>query len=192
MAEKIKRSGKIAIVFIGDGTLGEGVVYESLNIASLWSAPILFVVENNQIAQTTPAEIAIAGSIPGRFNSFGIQTSELHSSDVLEINKIAGDLIDEIRQKNSPSALILNTHRFGPHSKGDDTRHPDEVNKLREKWDPVSTQATRLSEDQKSMIIKEIDNAVSEAFDKALNDPFPDIELLTSCTSSSGIQGSDS
>ena len=56
LAEKFKRSGAVCVVFLGDGTLGEGVVYEALNLASLWGAPILYVVENNRIAQTTPAE----------------------------------------------------------------------------------------------------------------------------------------
>lgn len=189
MAEKIKGSGNIVIVFIGDGTLGEGVVYESLNIASLWSAPILFVVENNQIAQTTPTEIAIAGSISARFNAFGIQATELHSSDVVEITTIAGDQIDDIRQNKSPSALILNTHRFGPHSKGDDTRSPDMVNKLREKWDPISIQAARLSDGQKSLIEKETDSAVTEAFNIALNDPIPEIEPIIGSTLSRRNQG---
>ena len=186
MAEKIKGSGNIAIVFIGDGTLGEGIVYESLNIASLWSAPILFVAENNQIAQTTPTEIAIAGSISARFNAFGIRVTELHSSDVVEITTIAGEQIDEIRQNKSPSALILNTHRFGPHSKGDDTRPPDMVNILREKWDPISIQAARLSDVQKSLIEAEIDTAVSEAFNIALNDPFPEIEPIRGSALSRG------
>ncbi len=73
LAEKASGSGNIVAVFLGDGTLGEGVVYESLNIASLWSLPILFVVENNRYAQTTPISLAMAGSIPARFSAFGIE-----------------------------------------------------------------------------------------------------------------------
>ncbi|HZK81610.1 MAG TPA: thiamine pyrophosphate-dependent dehydrogenase E1 component subunit alpha, partial [Humisphaera sp.] len=54
LAEKLKKSGKIAVVFLGDGTLGEGVVYETLNLASLWGLPLLFIVEANGFAQSTP------------------------------------------------------------------------------------------------------------------------------------------
>ncbi|HEY4717698.1 MAG TPA: thiamine pyrophosphate-dependent dehydrogenase E1 component subunit alpha, partial [Anaerolineales bacterium] len=67
LAEKAKRSQALTVIFLGDGALGEGVVYESLNLASLWKAPILFVLENNYIAQTTPIELALAGSISARF-----------------------------------------------------------------------------------------------------------------------------
>ncbi|RPI78097.1 MAG: thiamine pyrophosphate-dependent dehydrogenase E1 component subunit alpha, partial [Chloroflexi bacterium] len=55
-AEKVKKSGAVTAVFLGDGTFGEGVLYEALNMTALWHLPIIFVVENNQIAQTTPAE----------------------------------------------------------------------------------------------------------------------------------------
>ena len=74
MAFAEKRADRNAIVFdfMGDGTLGEGIVYECLNMISLWSLPNLIVVENNHIAQTTPIEKAVAGSIPARFEAFGI------------------------------------------------------------------------------------------------------------------------
>ncbi len=85
LAEKLKGSGAVTVAFLGDGTLGEGVVYETLNMASLWGAPILFVVENNHIAQTTPIEQALAGSILARFQAFDIPAWELQSSDVVEI-----------------------------------------------------------------------------------------------------------
>ena len=76
LAEKAKGSKAITIAFLGDGALGEGVVYEGLNIASLWKAPILFILENNHIAQTTPIELAMAGEIPARFAAFGRNTEQ--------------------------------------------------------------------------------------------------------------------
>ena len=77
LAEKKKGTGAVSTVFLGDGTLGEGVTYESLNIASLWKLPVLFVVENNHYAQSTPVELELAGSIPARAAAFGIETAEL-------------------------------------------------------------------------------------------------------------------
>ena len=79
LAEKRKGSRAVTVAFLGDGTLGEGVVYEALNMAALWKAPILYVVENNRIAQTTPIEQAVAGSLPARFQAFGIPAHELDS-----------------------------------------------------------------------------------------------------------------
>jgi TPP-dependent pyruvate/acetoin dehydrogenase alpha subunit len=173
LAEKMRRSDAAAIVFLGDGTLGEGVVYESLNMAALWQAPILFVVENNRIAQTTPASLAIAGEISTRFRAFEIETAELDSSDVLEILPLAGQLLDQVHSQGAPRALILHTARFGPHSKGDDTRPPEFVAELKRTRDPLSIHGTRLDPDQRLAIETAVASGISDAFQTALADPLP-------------------
>src|SRR4030066_1393572 len=119
LAEKYKQSGAVTITFLGDGTLGGGVIYEAFNMASLWNAPILYVLENNHIAQTTGIELSMAGESPGRFSAFGFPSVQLATSDILEILPVATKLLAVVRREISPYALILNTHRFGPHSKGD-------------------------------------------------------------------------
>ena len=173
LAEKRKGSHALAVVFIGDGTLGQGVVYESLNMASLWQAPLLVVVENNHIAQTTPTTLALAGSIPARFAAFGIPASELDSSDVERISPLASGILDEIRKTNRPQALILNTERFAPHSKGDDTRLPEELEQLRASRDPLRISAARISAAILDKIHAEVETEVQAAFAQALADPFP-------------------
>jgi len=173
LAEKFKESDLVTVVFFGDGTLGEGVVYESLNMASLWSAPILYVVENNRIAQTTPMEMAVAGSIPARFTAFGIPVSELETSDVLEILPLADQLIQEVRTLSAPRALVIHTCRFGPHSKGDDTRSPQELERLRQERDPISILASRLDSSQRTVIESEVDAQITQAFNQASSDPLP-------------------
>jgi len=173
LAEKRKGSQAVTAVFLGDGTLGEGVVYEALNIASLWQAPVLYVVEDNCIAQTTPTADGVAGSLPGRFQAFDIPVDELETSDVLEILPVAGKLIAEVRSESSPRALILHTHRFGPHSKGDDTRQPEEVAQLRQERDPLTIQASRLEVGARKEIEAQVENEIFEAFQSAMNDPFP-------------------
>jgi TPP-dependent pyruvate/acetoin dehydrogenase alpha subunit len=176
LAEKRKGSGAITLAFLGDGTLGEGVVYEALNMASLWSAPILFVLENNHIAQTTPVELAVAGEIAARFTAFGIQAQQLDTSDVCEILPVAGGLIQEVRSLSVPRALILHTYRFGPHSKGDDPRDPHEVDRLRLRRDPLTIQASRLSPVERLEVESEVNQRVSDAFRRAVNDPLPTFE----------------
>jgi len=173
LAEKFKNSGAIAVAFMGDGTLGEGVVYESLNLASLWSAPILYVLENNRIAQTTPIGMALAGDLCARFIAFGIPTCQLDTSDVLEILPVAGGLLSEIRIHRAPRALILQTCRFGPHSKGDDTRSPEELDEMRRERDPLSFHGARLDPDKRTTVEAEVDTDVARAFQQALNDPMP-------------------
>jgi len=173
LAEKLKGSRAVTVAFLGDGTLGEGVIYEALNMASLWGAPVLYVLENNRIAQTTPVELAVAGDMAARFSAFGIPVRQLATSDVCEILPVAGEALQEVRATNSPHALILHTCRFGPHSKGDDTRDPDEVARLRQLRDPVTIHAARLSRDERQATEAEVNRLVEAAFQQALQDPFP-------------------
>jgi TPP-dependent pyruvate/acetoin dehydrogenase alpha subunit len=176
MAEKLRNSGKMVVTFLGDGAMGEGILYEALNMASLWAAPILYVVENNRIAQTTPIELNLAGDIGARFAAFGIPHEELDSSDVLEILPLAKKKIEAVRSQDSPQALILNTHRFGPHSKGDDTRNPQEMARWREERDPVQIHGVRLSKEERSAIGAEVSAEVDGAFQQALQDPLPALD----------------
>jgi acetoin:2,6-dichlorophenolindophenol oxidoreductase subunit alpha len=173
LAEKQKKSGIVAAAFMGDGTMGEGVVYEALNMASLWKAPILYVVENNKIAQTTPIDLALAGDICARFTAFGIPVQQVETSDVLEICSASGYLLDEIRNGPGPRALVIKTHRFGPHSKGDDTRDPELLQKIRQEFDPLLIQGQRLKPEALAIIQTEVNREVSDAFETALGDPFP-------------------
>jgi len=173
LAEKHKNSGCATIAFLGDGTLGEGVIYEAFNMASLWKVPILYVLENNHIAQTTAIDLAVAGNIAARFDAFGIPSTQLSSSDVHDILPVARDLLSRVRQEQSPFALILDTYRFGPHSKGDDTRSPEFVNRMRLEHDPVQIHAQRLIEADRTSIQAEVDDEIKNALEKASTDPFP-------------------
>lgn len=117
----------ITAVFLGDGTLGEGLVYESLNFASLNSLKILYVVENNQYAQSTPITHNLAGSIEKRITAFNISHSTLNSNDPNLNLKAFENAINYVRNESKPFVLIVNTYRLGPHSKGDDNRDKKEI-----------------------------------------------------------------
>jgi TPP-dependent pyruvate/acetoin dehydrogenase alpha subunit len=177
LAEKYKESQAITVNFLGDGAFGEGIVYESFNMASLWKAPILYVVENNHIAQSTPIELNLAGNIAARFEAFDIPSHELSTSDVLKIAATARDLILEIRRDSKPHALILRTHRFGPHSKGDDSRDPNFIAKIRQTADPIEIHGSRLTTDLRKKIEIEVGQCINEAFQEALSDPIPKLNL---------------
>ena len=172
LAEKVNKTGKIALTFLGDGTLGEGALYESLNIASLWRLPILFVVENNHYAQTTPIELAVAGTITGRFSAFGITTLERDSTDVLEVQAAALEAVGSVRRNGRPVGLILHTYRFSAHSKGDDVRDPAEIARAREK-DPLLIHAPRLTDAERARAESEVAAAIADAFARAEAAPFP-------------------
>lgn len=131
-----KKQGAIAIAFLGDGTMGEGIVYESLNLASVFGAPVLFVVEDNEIAQTTPKELVVSGSIVARAEPFGIRTFAYDGNDPIEIHRLATEAVNYVRAGSCPAWLYLRTERMGPHSKGDDTRSPARLQQARSR-DPI-------------------------------------------------------
>jgi TPP-dependent pyruvate/acetoin dehydrogenase alpha subunit len=170
LAEKQAGHGRIVIAFMGDGTLGEGVVYESLNLASLWETPILFVLENNRYAQSTPITHNLAGSIEGRFAAFGIQAQTVEATDVLPVLEAAERSLRFVRSGSRPAALILETYRFAPHSKGDDVRDPQEIAGYRER-DPLVLHAGRLVGEERDRIEAEVEQEVQEAFEQAGRDP---------------------
>ena len=165
-AEKVKNNNRVITVFIGDGTLGQGVVYESLNLISKWNLPVLIVVENNRYAQSTKIEANLAGSIYERFNAFGIQTSEESTFDCLQINAVTKKIVSNNRQTSKPQCLILNTYRFSSHSKSDDGRDPAEVERWK-KNDPLLIMEGRLSNQLVMNIRNKIINEINYIVDKA-------------------------
>ena len=135
----------------------------------VWSLPILVVLENNRYAQSTPIARHLAGTIDGRFEAFGIPVVHEDTTDVQRIHDLAGPLLREVRQ-GGPQALVIDTYRFGPHSKGDDTRDPDEIAGYRAK-DPIGLAAGRLAADSRKAIDDEVAEEVESAFEQAQADP---------------------
>ncbi|HUC22341.1 MAG TPA: thiamine pyrophosphate-dependent dehydrogenase E1 component subunit alpha [Streptosporangiaceae bacterium] len=134
VALHFKRSGqdRIVIAYVGDGTWGEGAVYEALNLAALWQVPLLVVVENNGIAQTTPTRLQLAGSVEARARAFGVGYERIRTMDVEQIRLLLAPCLARVRHEHSPLVAEFETVRLGPHSKGDDTRSGGELEALRE------------------------------------------------------------
>jgi len=174
LAEKAQKTGNIAVVFIGDGTLGEGALYETLNMAALWTLPLLIVVEDNRYAQTTPTEKGIAGSMAARFTAFGIPVWERETTDVLEVRAAATEAIRHVRSGAGPGCLLLHTYRFSAHSKGDDPRSPEELTRIR-CFDPLTVHSSRLSATELERAEAEVSTVINDAFARADSDPFPEL-----------------
>ena len=170
LAEKFKGTGRIAVVFLGDGTLGQGVLYESFNLASIWKIPVLFVIEDNQIAQTTPSRLTVAGSVIDRARAFGIRTAELTYPSVPKVRQTASEAVRYIRSKQQPFCLVIRTYRFAPHSKGDDTRAPEEIESHR-KFDPLRDFREICTGPQLRDIEERAHQRVERAYRKAADAP---------------------
>ncbi len=114
----------LAAAYIGDGSWGEGAVYEALNMAQLWGLPLLVLVEHNRIAQSTPTTDQMAGTIAGRAAAFGVRHQLVVGCDVNAIRAQVAPLIEATRAERRPVVIEFDTYRVGPHSKGDDNRDP--------------------------------------------------------------------
>ncbi|MFD4208322.1 thiamine pyrophosphate-dependent dehydrogenase E1 component subunit alpha [Micromonospora tulbaghiae] len=144
VALHLRRTGKpgLVVAYIGDGTWGQGVVYEALNMAQLWSAPLLLAVENNGIAQSTPTERAMAGSIAGRAAAFGVRYEGVESTCIPTIRRQLAGALAETRCGAGPLVIEFRTERLGPHSKGDDFRPAEYLAGLAD-WDWYTRYAAR-------------------------------------------------
>ena len=139
-AMSLKRSGKskpVVVAFIGDGTLGQGVVYETLNLAAKWKVPLVIVLEKNGYAQSTNTNTTIAGEIRGRFEAFGWRYWETSIWNEPELFSTAKQAVQFAREDGSPVALCINCYRLKAHSKGDDNRDANEIQQYLDR-DPMS------------------------------------------------------
>jgi 2-oxoisovalerate dehydrogenase E1 component len=170
LAERLRDTGSIGVVFIGDGTLGEGVVYESLNFMSLWNIPLLIVLENNYYAQSTPQCQNLSGDICKRAEAFGIETRH---SNTWELGKLVNDIAEsvaQVRQEKRPLFHRVDTYRLMGHSKGDDPRDP-EIVKPYWKKDLVERYVS-ANKDKSEVILGEINERIDLAVASAERAPY--------------------
>lgn len=174
LAEKLKNSSNVVVAFLGDGTLGEGLVYESLNFASLQRLPVVFVLEHNRYAQSTPSQLGVSGSITGRAAAFGIQAEE---ADALEPDEVvtAFQRCVDMARNSRPVFLVVHTYRLAPHSKGDDTRDAGEIAIWKQK-DPLLQLRRQLSNELVSRTEREVQEVIAAALLEAEQAPWPKAE----------------
>jgi len=173
LARKIRGSDGIVAVVVGDGTLGEGLLYESLNLASIWNLPLLFVLEHNGIAQTTPTAQTIGGSIEARGLAFGLSTWRLDDAEPDFLHQVEG-VVESVRG-GRPGLLIIDTERLGPHSKGDDLRDAAELERIRER-DPLMRIGDSLDDEVRSDIEEQARYFMSEV--RAMAEASPEASML--------------
>ncbi len=131
LSEKIRGTGNIACCFIGEGTLGEGAVYESANLMSTWELPALIILENNRFSQSTPQERTLSGELLDRFRALDIECFDADTWDLDKLYETFGQAAGYCRNRRKPAVLRIQTDRLMAHSKGDDDR-PEEL--LKEYW----------------------------------------------------------
>jgi 2-oxoisovalerate dehydrogenase E1 component len=164
LAQKLENTGGISVVCIGDGTLGEGVLYETMNLISKWELPLLVVMENNNYAQSTSQSQTLAGGIDERFAAFGIKTSSGNTWDYQELFEAMERSVDFVKSQRKPAFFRVDTYRLMAHSKGDDNRCKKEISAYLAK-DPVNIVMEKFKDE---LWLKEALKEIKERLDTAV------------------------
>ena len=138
---KMLKTGRVAICFFGEGALGQGLLYEEMNLAQLWLLPVIYVCENNLYNEYTHYTETTAGDLLGRARAFGMRAEQVDGQDVRAVAHIAQELVERARRGEGPAFLQCNTYRYHGHHVGDINRayyrSKEEEQDWRDKRDPV-------------------------------------------------------
>jgi pyruvate dehydrogenase E1 component alpha subunit len=111
-AAKYLKTGQVAVCFFGEGALGQGLLYEELNLAQLWKLPVIFVCENNGYNEYTHFSESTAGDVPARAAAFGMAHETIDGQNVRDVYTAASALIDRARRGEGPAFLQCITYRY--------------------------------------------------------------------------------
>jgi TPP-dependent pyruvate/acetoin dehydrogenase alpha subunit len=180
---KMRGTDQVAICFFGDGALGQGLLYEAMNMASLWKLPVIYVCENNQYNEYTNYRETTAGEVLARAEAFGIHSQTIDGQDVRMVHAASLELVKRARRGDGPAFLHCNTYRFHGHHVGDIDRAYYRSKQEEEEWrsqrDPVILledwlQKNKLADGKLLQSIqKEISEEITNAVNSALAAPFP-------------------
>ncbi len=185
-------SDRLAISIFGDGAVNQGSLLESLNLAALWQVPVIFVCENNRYATTLPVQTAIAGSITGRAEAFGIPGRTVDGMDPEVVLAATDEAVARARSGGGPSFIEFSTYRYDGHhtfelTAGLHYRDEAEVSHWRSR-DPMVLQAGRVPADRRQRIDDEVEAIIEAATRFALDSPRPEPEECLDYLYSSGLR----
>ncbi len=175
LANKIKKNNKLVTCFIGDGTLGQGVIYEAFNLAAVWQLPIVFVLENNKIAQSTNSKQTFAGAIEQRVKGFGLTYFKSNTWSIDDLLATFKEATTLSRDKNQATFIEIDTYRLLSHSKGDDNRDEKEIKEHELK--DVLNKALQDNKEVYTAYINEVSKEIDDAVAVALASPYTNYQL---------------
>ena len=187
-AHNYNQDGGVNMAYLGDGATNQGQVYETFNMAALWSLPLLVVIENNQYGMGTSVSRSSAGQdLADRGSAYGIPGKQVDGMDVIAVREAASEALEYCRSGKGPFILEMKTYRYRGHSMSDPAKYRtrDEVDAMRKQHDPIEQlRDLLLREGVEEAWIKDVDKQikqeVTKAADFALQSPEPDAsELMT-------------
>jgi acetoin:2,6-dichlorophenolindophenol oxidoreductase subunit alpha len=177
-------NGRVSVCFFGEGALGQGVLYESMNLAQLWKLPVIYVCENNTYNEYTHYSETTAGDVVARPKAFGIHAESVDGQDVRAVYSAAKKVVERARKGDGPAFLLCNTYRYRGHHVGDVNREYYRSKQEEQKWmaerDPIKILGAWLvAENHASAALLESIEAetkatIDEAVKFAVAAPYPD------------------
>jgi pyruvate dehydrogenase E1 component alpha subunit len=180
-----KRLGtnQVTVCFFGEGALGQGVLYEVMNLASLWKLPVIYACENNLYNEYTHYSETTAGDLLARGSAFGLHAESVDGQEVRAVYASAKRLVERARRGEGPAFLLCNTYRYTGHHVGDINREYYRSKQEEQQWkterDPIKNLADWLIEQKHAdaaaldRIQAEVRTEMKAAVEFALAAPYP-------------------
>ena len=179
-------NGRVAVCFFGEGALGQGVLYEVMNLAQLYKLPVIYVCENNLYTEYTHFSETTAGDILARATAFGLEAGRVDGQDVRAVHGIAQRLVGRARRGEGPAFLLCDTYRYHGHHVGDINREYYRSKQEEQKWkterDPIANFGKWLIEQKLAdaaalaQVQTELEAEMKGAVDFAVAAPYPTVD----------------
>ncbi len=181
-------NGRVCVCFFGEGALGQGVLYEVMNMAQLWKLPVIYVCENNMYNEYTHYSETTSGDILARPGAFGLPAESVDGQDVRAVHAAASRFVERARAGAGPAFLLCNTYRYRGHHVGDINREYYRPKQEEQRWsserDPIKILGDWLIEQkladsaQLERIQTEVKAEMNAAVEFAIAAPYPAIEQV--------------
>lgn len=185
LASQVRGDGRVTVTNFGDGASNIGAFAESINLASVWKLPVVFVCQNNLFGEHTAIEASTGGEIWKRGEAYGVASVKVDGNDPAAMYAAAKDAVDRARAGDGPSLIEAMTFRFEGHNYGDTQKYiPKELYEEKLAADPVPALRAALiekgvsGEQELAAMESEIDAEIAEAVDYAQESPWPDADEM--------------
>jgi pyruvate dehydrogenase E1 component alpha subunit len=176
-------NGRVSVCFFGEGALGQGVLYEEMNLAQLFKLPVIYVCENNLYTEYTHYLETTAGDILARATAFGLEAASVDGQDVRAVHTAMQRLVERARRGDGPGFLLCNTYRYHGHHVGDINREYYRSKQEEQEWkadrDPIANFGKWLIGEKLAdlatlnQVQAELESEMKKAVDFAIAAPYP-------------------
>ena len=183
------RNGRVAVCFFGEGALGQGLLYEVMNLAELFKLPVIYVCENNLYTEYTHFSETTAGDVLSRATAFGLEAAKVDGQDVRAVHATFSRLAERARQGGGPGFLLCDTYRYHGHHVGDINREYYRPKQEEQLWkterDPIQNFRQQLIAEKISdaaaldQMRVELEEEMKKAVEFAVAAPYPSADEVT-------------